>query len=44
MAKSIKIVREFERAVIFRFGSMRDEKASGPGVFVVIPFIDEYKG
>src|SRR4051812_47969029 len=37
-ANSIKIVQEYERAVIFRLG--RSTGAKGPGVFFVVPIID----
>ncbi len=39
LAKSIKIVQEYERGVIFRLG--RCIGAKGPGVFFVIPVIDK---
>jgi regulator of protease activity HflC (stomatin/prohibitin superfamily) len=38
LAYSIRIVREYERAVIFRLGRLRGVK--GPGVVIVIPIID----
>ena len=37
-AMSIKIVREYERAVIFRLGRLLGAK--GPGIFFIIPGID----
>jgi hypothetical protein len=38
---SIKIVKEYERAVIFRLGRIRPEKSTaGPGVFFHMPCID----
>lgn len=40
LAMSIKVVREFERAVIFRLGRLLGAK--GPGVFFVIPFVDKF--
>lgn len=39
----IKIVFEYERAVIFRLGKIRQGKARGPGMFFVLPCIDEYR-
>jgi len=39
LLKSLKIVQEYERAVIFRLG--RCVGAKGPGVFFVIPVIDK---
>lgn len=35
---SIKILREYERGVLFRFGRLRGAK--GPGIFMIIPFVD----
>ena len=40
LAMSIKIVREYERAVIFRLGRLLGAK--GPGLFFVIPFVDNF--
>ena len=39
LAKSIKIVQEYERGVIFRLG--RCVGAKGPGMFFVVPVIDK---
>jgi regulator of protease activity HflC (stomatin/prohibitin superfamily) len=39
LASSLKIVQEYERAVIFRLG--RSVGAKGPGLFFVIPIIDK---
>ncbi len=36
---AVKILREYERGVIFRFGRLRGAK--GPGIFVIIPFVDK---
>lgn len=41
LAKSVKIVQEYERAVIFRLG--RSKGAKGPGVFFIVPVIDRYR-
>lgn len=38
LASAIKIVREYERGVIFRLG--RVIGAKGPGLFVIIPIVD----
>ncbi len=38
LALSVKIVRQYERAVVFRLGKLLGEK--GPGIFVIIPFVD----
>lgn len=39
LASAIKILREYERAVIFRLGRMIGVK--GPGLIILIPFIDK---
>jgi len=39
LASAIRIVREYERGVIFRLGRLIGAK--GPGLFFVIPFIDQ---
>ena len=38
LAMSIKVVNEYERGVIFRLGRLMGAK--GPGLFLIIPFID----
>lgn len=39
---SIKIVKEYERAVIFRLGRITARKAKGPGIFFVLPCTDSF--
>ncbi|MDQ1265980.1 MAG: hypothetical protein QG635_1132 [Bacteroidota bacterium] len=39
LASSIKVLREYERAVIFRLGRLIGAK--GPGIFILIPIIDK---
>jgi len=39
LASAIKIVREYERGVIFRLGRLVGAK--GPGIFLIIPIIDK---
>ncbi|KAL3069048.1 hypothetical protein niasHT_019688 [Heterodera trifolii] len=39
----VKVVREYERAVIFRLGRLLPGGARGPGIFIVIPCIDTYR-
>ncbi|XP_013412687.1 mechanosensory protein 2 [Lingula anatina] len=39
----IKVVQEYERAVIFRLGRLLPGGAKGPGLFFIIPCIDSYK-
>ncbi len=41
LANMIKIVKEYERAVIFRLGRLLGAK--GPGVFIVLPFLDKIR-
>ncbi|KAI1903643.1 hypothetical protein AGOR_G00029310 [Albula goreensis] len=38
----LKIVQEYERAVIFRLGRITDKKAKGPGIFFVLPCTDTF--
>ena len=38
LAQAVKIVREYERVVIFRLGRFSGVK--GPGIFFIIPVID----
>ena len=38
-----QVVQEYERAVIFRLGRLLSGGASGPGVFFVIPCVDNYR-
>jgi len=39
----IKVVQEYERAVIFRLGRLLTGGARGPGVFFIIPCVDTYE-
>ncbi|CAG5999997.1 stomatin (EPB72)-like 3a [Menidia menidia] len=38
----VKIVQEYERAVIFRLGRISDRKPKGPGLFFVLPCTDNF--
>ena len=38
----VKVVQEYERAVIFRLGRLLTGGARGPGVFFIIPCVDNY--
>ncbi|KAH3801803.1 band 7 protein AGAP004871-like [Dreissena polymorpha] len=38
----IKVVQEYERAVIFRLGRLLSGGAKGPGLFFIVPCIDSY--
>ncbi len=40
LSMSIKVVKEYERAVIFRLGRLLGAK--GPGLFFIIPFVDTF--
>ncbi|MGM0366770.1 MAG: slipin family protein, partial [Actinomycetota bacterium] len=39
LASAVKILKEYERGVIFRFGRVRGVK--GPGIFIIIPMVDK---
>jgi len=39
LSTAVKILREYERGVIFRFGRLKGAK--GPGIFLIIPFVDK---
>ena len=39
----VKVVQEYERAVIFRLGRLIKGGARGPGVFFIIPCLDVYQ-
>jgi regulator of protease activity HflC (stomatin/prohibitin superfamily) len=39
LASAVKIVKEYERGVIFRLGRLQG-RAKGPGLFVLIPAVD----
>jgi regulator of protease activity HflC (stomatin/prohibitin superfamily) len=41
VSKAVKIVKEYERIVVFRFGRVLAEK--GPGLVLIYPFIDQPK-
>ncbi|XP_042317480.1 podocin [Sceloporus undulatus] len=38
----MKIVREYERAILFRFGRILRGRPKGPGLFFVLPCLDTY--
>ena len=38
-----QVVQEYERAVLFRLGRLREGGAKGPGIFFILPCIDHYK-
>merc|ERR1719188_2589340 len=39
----VKVVQEYERAVVFRLGRLRSGGAKGPGLFFIMPCIDTYQ-
>jgi len=39
---AFKVIQEYERAVIFRLGRVKGKKASGPGLFFVLPCTDSF--
>src|SRR3972149_1662645 len=39
LISAVKILREYERGVIFRFGRLKGTR--GPGIFLIIPFADK---
>ena len=39
----VKVVQEYERAVIFRLGRLLTGGARGPGGFFIIPCVDVYE-
>lgn len=41
LSSAIRILREYERGVIFRLGRVLDKGAKGPGLIFLIPFIDK---
>ncbi|EEC18081.1 conserved hypothetical protein, partial [Ixodes scapularis] len=38
----IKVVQEYERAVIFRLGRLLQGGSKGPGIFFILPCIENY--
>ena len=40
---SVKIVKEYEKAVILRLGRLTSRKAKGPGLFFVLPCVDDVR-
>ncbi len=40
VAKSIRIVNEYERGVVFRLGRVDPDNVKGPGLRLLVPFID----
>ncbi|MBW00851.1 Stomatin-like protein 3, partial [Eschrichtius robustus] len=39
---SVGIIKEYERAVVFRLGRIQADKAKGPGLILVLPCIDVF--
>ncbi len=40
LIKVIRVIPQYERAIIFRLGRIKGGKAVGPGVFYIIPCMD----
>lgn len=40
LSSAVKILKEYERGVVFRLGRVLDGGAKGPGIILLIPFID----
>src|SRR5690554_341288 len=40
---AIKILKEYERAVVFRLGRVTQGGSKGPGLIILLPFIDKMK-
>ncbi|XP_021260341.1 podocin [Numida meleagris] len=38
----MKVVREYERAIVFRLGHLLPGRARGPGLFFFLPYLDTY--
>src|SRR5260221_10951540 len=41
LANSIRVLREYERGVVFRLGRLLQGGAKGPGLFILVPIIDK---
>lgn len=41
LINSIKIIKEYERAVVFRLGRILSGGSKGPGIIILLPFIDK---
>ncbi|MFZ1801096.1 MAG: slipin family protein [Chitinophagaceae bacterium] len=41
LASSIRILREYERGVVFRLGRVLNQGAKGPGLILLVPIIDK---
>ncbi len=41
LVSSLKVIKEYERAVVFRLGRLMPE-AKGPGIFIIFPVIDKW--
>lgn len=41
LSNAVRILKEYERGVIFRLGRLTGKTASGPGLILLIPIIDK---
>ena len=39
LGSSVRVITQFERGVVFRFGQLRSE-IRGPGLALIVPFVD----
>ena len=39
LGSSVRVINQFERGVVFRFGQLRPE-IRGPGLALIVPFVD----
>ena len=43
MGYTLRTVQEYERGVIFRMGKLKKKSTIGPGMYFIIPCIDQVK-
>ena len=43
MGYTLRTVQEYERGVIFRMGKLKQKSTIGPGMYFIIPCIDQVK-
>lgn len=41
LANAVRILKEYERGVIFRLGRLTGKQASGPGLILLVPIVDK---
>jgi regulator of protease activity HflC (stomatin/prohibitin superfamily) len=40
LGSSVRVVKQFERGVVFRFGRVEEGTTRGPGIALLVPFVD----